>query len=125
MSILGNLGSLVGGFIEEHGGTEALLRQAIEQAGGVQGIVAKLQQAGYGEAVQSWLGAGPNQPVTADGVAKALGQGKIGEIAARCGLSPDQASGLLAKVLPTLIDHLSPHGTVEPHRLQDGASAAP
>ncbi len=125
MSILGNLGTMLGGFIEEHGGTEALVRQALEQAGGVQGIVTKLQQAGYGDAVQSWLGAGPNQPVTADGIARALGQGRIGEMAARYGLSPDQVSGLLAKVLPTLVDRLSPDGILEPHGPRDGAPAHP
>ena len=125
MSILSNLGTMLGGYIEEHGGTEALVRQALEQAGGVQGIVSKLQGAGYGDAVQSWLGAGPNQPVTAEGIAKALGQGPIGEMAARYGLSPDQVSSLLAKVLPTLVDRLSPHGTIEPHHLQDGAPPHP
>ncbi len=125
MSIFGNLGSLVGGFIEQHGGTEALLQQALTQAGGVQGIVGKLQQAGYGDAVQSWLGAGPNQPVTAEGVAQALGHGKIGEIAAQYGMQPDQVSGLLAKVLPGLVDRLSPNGTVEPHLMQGDGSASP
>ena len=122
MSILGNLGSMLGGFVAEHGGAEALLQQALQQAGGVEGIVAKLRQAGYGDAVQSWLGAGPNQPVTAEGIAQALGQGRIGEMAAQYGMKPEQVSGLLAKVLPGIIDRLSPNGTVEPHLLQGGTA---
>lgn len=122
MSILGNLGSMLGGFVAEHGGAEALLQQALQQAGGVEGIVAKLRQAGYGDAVQSWLGAGPNQPVTAEGIARALGQGRIGEMAARYGMTPEQVSGLLAKVLPGIIDRLSPNGTVEPHLLHGGTA---
>ena len=123
MSILGNLGSMLGGFVAEHGGAEALLQQALQQAGGVEGIVAKLRQAGYGDAVQSWLGAGPNQPVTAEGIAQALGQGRIGEMAAQYGMKPEQVSGLLAKVLPGIIDRLSPNGTVEPHLLQGGPAS--
>jgi uncharacterized protein YidB (DUF937 family) len=123
MSILGNLGSLVGNFVEQHGGAEAMVQQALQQAGGVQGIVGKLQQAGYGDQVQSWLGAGPNQPVTPEGIAQAIGHGKIGEMAAQYGVQPDQVSGLLAKVLPGLIDRISPNGTVEPHLLQGGAAA--
>ena len=123
MSIFGNLGSMLGGFIEEHGGTEALLQQALQQAGGVQGIVAKLQQAGYGDAVQSWLGAGPNQPVTAEGVAAALGHGKLGELASRYGVEPDQVAGLIAKVLPGLIDRISPNGSLQPDLLQGGAAS--
>ena len=122
MSILGNLGSMLGGFVAEHGGAEALLQQALQQAGGVEGLVAKLRQAGYGDAVQSWLGAGPNQPVTAEGIAQALGQGRIGEMAAQYGMKPEQVSGLLAKVLPGIIDRISPNGTVEPHLLQGGTA---
>jgi len=123
MSILGNLGSMLGGFVAEHGGAESLLQQALQQAGGVEGLVAKLRQAGYGDAVQSWLGAGPNQPVTAEGIAQALGQGRIGEMAAQYGMKPEQVSGLLAKVLPGIIDRLSPNGTVEPHLLQGGPAS--
>ena len=126
MSIFDSLGGMVGGFIEKHGGAEALAQQALQQAGGLQGIVGKLQQAGYGEQVQSWLGTGPNQPVTADGIAQAIGHGKLGEMAQGYGVQPDQLSGLLAHVLPGLVDRLSPNGTVEPHLGQDGqAPAAP
>ncbi|WP_165361246.1 YidB family protein [Lichenibacterium ramalinae] len=120
MSIFGNLGGMLGDLIAQHGGTEAILQGALQQAGGVQGIVTKLQGAGYGDAVQSWLGAGPNQPVTAEGVAQAIGHGRIGEMATRYGMQPDQVSGLLAKVLPGLIDRLSPDGTLQPHLLQGG-----
>ena len=109
MSIFGNLGGMLGDFVAEHGGTEAILQQSIQQAGGVEGIVGKLRQAGYGDQVQSWLGSGPNQPI------KAIGHGQLGQMASRFGLQPDQLSGLLAKVLPGLIDRLSPHGTVVPH----------
>ena len=115
MSIFGNLGGMLGDFIEQHGGAEALAQKALQQAGGVQGIVGKLRQAGYGEQVQSWLGAGPNQPVTADGIAQAIGHGKLGEMAQQYGVKPDQLSGLLAHVLPGLVDRLSPNGSVDPH----------
>lgn len=120
MSIFGNLGGMLGDFIEQHGGAEAIAQNALQQAGGVQGIVGKLQSAGYGEQVQSWLGAGPNQPVTADGIAQAIGHGKLGEMAQGYGVQPDQLSGLLAKVLPGLVDRMSPNGAVEPHLAPGG-----
>ena len=116
MSIFGNLGGMLGDFIEQHGGAEALAQQALQQAGGVQGIVSKLQAAGYGSQVQSWLGAGPNQPITGDGIAQAIGHGRLGEMAQQYGVQPDQLSGLLAHVLPGLVDRLSPNGAIEPHR---------
>ncbi len=114
MSIFGNLGGLLGDTIAKHGGAEAMAQKALEQAGGLQGIVGKLQSAGYGDQVQSWLGAGPNQPVSADGIAQAIGHGKLGEMAQHYGLQPDQLSGLLAHVLPGLVDRLSPGGTLPP-----------
>ncbi len=125
MSILGNLGSALSSFVEQHGGAEAVAQQALQQAGGVQGIVGKLQQAGYGEQVKSWLGTGPNQPVTPEGIAQAIGHGKIGEMASHYGVQPDQLSGMLAKVLPGLIDRISPNGTMEPHLLQGNGAASP
>ncbi len=108
MSIFGNLGGMVGDFVEQHGGAEAMAQQALQQAGGVQGIVGKLQAAGYGDAGAVLARRGPNQPVSAEGIAQAIGHGKIGEMAQRYGVQPDQLSGLLAKVLPGLIDRLSP-----------------
>lgn len=122
MSIFGNLGGMVGDFVEQHGGAEAMAQNALQQAGGLQGIVGKLQSAGYGDQVQSWLGAGPNQPVTADGIAQAIGHGKLGEIAQGYGVSPDQVSSLLAHVLPGLVDRLSPNGILQPHLAQTGSA---
>lgn len=114
MSIFGDLGGMVGKLVAQHGGTEAILQDAIQGAGGLDGVVGKLRQAGYGDQVQSWLGSGPNQPVTPEGVAQAIGHGRIGAMAAQYGVQPDQLSGMLAKVLPGLIDRLSPHGTLTP-----------
>ncbi len=65
--------------------------------------------------MQSWLGAGPNQAITADGIAQAIGHGKLGEMARGYGVQPDQLSGLLAHVLPGLVDRLSPNGALGPH----------
>ena len=124
MSIFGNIGGMLGDFMEQHGGAEAMAQNALQQAGGVQGIVGKLRSAGYGDQVQSWLGAGPNQPISADGIAQAIGHGKLGEMAQHYGVQPEQLSGLLAHVLPGLVDRLSPNGAVEPHHAQGGPAPA-
>ena len=64
--------------------------------------------------------------MTADGIARAIGHGKLGEVAQRYGVPPDQLSGLLAHVLPGLVDRMSPDGTVDPRLAQGGtASASP
>jgi uncharacterized protein YidB (DUF937 family) len=45
----------------------------IEKHGGIQGIVAQLEQQGLGGTVRSWVGGGTNQPITPDQVHQAFG----------------------------------------------------
>ena len=80
------------------------------QHGGLGGLVSKFEQAGLGGAVRSWIGGGPNQPVSGDEVTSALGSGTISDIAAKLGVNPDEAAGQLSRVLPGLINHLTPEG---------------
>ena len=78
--------------------------------GGLGGLVSKFEQAGLGNVVSSWVGNGQNQPVTGDQLTQALGSGAISNIAAKLGVSPDQAAGQLSSILPGLINHLTPNG---------------
>lgn len=88
----------------------ALVGSLLASSGGLQGLLAKLQSGGLGDAVQSWIGTGANQPVSGDQLGSALGPDLMGMIAAQLGGSPAQASGTLADLLPGLIDRLSPKG---------------
>jgi len=97
------------------GNAQALLGAALtmlQQHGGVAGLVQKLSQGGLAEHVQSWVGTGANMPVTGDQLHQALGSGAIGQIASQLGISPQQASGSLAQLLPEVINHLTPQGQV-------------
>ncbi|MCJ7798667.1 MAG: YidB family protein [Polaromonas sp.] len=78
--------------------------------GGLGGLISKFEQAGLGDAMQSWIGGGPNQPVSGAQVSSALGSGTVADIAARLGVAPDMAAGQLAQVLPGLINQLTPNG---------------
>lgn len=82
------------------------------QSGGLSGLVSQLSQGGLGEAVASWVGTGANQPVSADAIQQALGNGKIQELAAQAGIAPDMLSSGLAQMLPGVIDKLTPNGEV-------------
>jgi uncharacterized protein YidB (DUF937 family) len=124
MGIFSDLGGLLGHLFEPQGGFRVVLSQVLEEVGGVQGAIGKLQEAGLGDQVSSWLGTGPNQPVTPDAIADALGRSKLGEIAAKLGIPQDQLSHMIAQALPGLIDRISPYGIAQPHLLQDGAATA-
>ena len=87
-----------------------LVGALLASSGGLQGLLAKLQSGGLGDAVQSWIGTGANQPVSGDQLGSALGPDLMGQIAAQLGGSQAQASGTLADLLPGLIDQLTPKG---------------
>ena len=80
------------------------------QQGGLGGLLDKFTQAGAGDAAQSWVGGGANQPVSPDAVTQALGPNVIGDIAAQLGVAHGEAAGGIAQVLPELIDKLTPLG---------------
>lgn len=80
------------------------------QHGGLGGLVSRFEQAGLGGAMSSWIGGGPNQPVSGEEVSSALGSNTISDIAAKLGVNPDEAASQLSQVLPGLINHLTPEG---------------
>jgi uncharacterized protein YidB (DUF937 family) len=102
----GVLGGIVGAEMT------SVVTQLIERHGGVQGIVTQLEQQGLGNTVQSWVGTGPNQPISPAQVHQAFGTGILSELAARTGLNPQDLAQKLSQVLPQVVDKLTPAGTV-------------
>ena len=90
----------------------AMAQRAIEEHGGVQGILNQFEQSGLGHIAQSWVGNGPNQPITADQIEQVLGSDKIQAIAAKTGLPIDQLKQKLAEILPAAVDQMTPNGAV-------------
>jgi uncharacterized protein YidB (DUF937 family) len=82
--------------------------------GGLSAIVAKLQQAGFGDQVKSWIGNGQNLPITAEQLQQVLGSDAVKQLAARFNIPVDQLARVLAQQLPTAVDHASPDGKL-PH----------
>ena len=80
--------------------------------GGLNAIVAKLQQAGLGDQVKSWIGNGQNIPITAEQLQEVLGSDTVKQLAARFNIPVDQLSKVLAQQLPAAVDHASPNGTL-------------
>ncbi len=91
MSIFGSLGGMLGNLFDQYGGPQVVLTQVLNQMGGVQGVLQKLQQAGLGGQVSSWLGNGSNEPVSPEAIGNAIGHGKIGDIATKLGIPPGSA----------------------------------
>ena len=109
---MGLLDGLVGGAVGA--GLAVAAQRIIEQHGGVQGVVAQMQQHGLGDTVRSWVSTGPNAPISAEHLHQVFGTGTIEEMARRIGMNPQQLSQQMAQFLPQAIDHLTPNGQVPP-----------
>ena len=117
--VSGALGQIMGGGQQGGGLAKIALGMLMNQgggaggaAGGLGGLLQQLQGAGLGDQVKSWVGTGPNMPVSADQIMAALGHGQVQQMAQQLGVQPQQAAGGLAAMLPELINHLTPNGAV-------------
>lgn len=108
------LSSALGGAPGSHPGLLAHVLDLVNNpsTGGLTGLVQAFHDQGLGAIVASWIGTGPNQPITADQISKVLGPERIQLIATKLGVAPETVSTQLATVLPGLINHLTPNGTV-------------
>jgi uncharacterized protein YidB (DUF937 family) len=78
--------------------------------GGLGGLLNKLQQGGLGNAANSWVGSGQNQPASPGQLGSALGPNILKTLAQQSGLSEDELTKQLSQVLPGLVDKLTPNG---------------
>ena len=105
----GVLGGVVGGEMA------SVVNGLIEKHGGLQGIVSQLEKNGLGNTVHSWVGNGPNQPISVEQIHQAFGSDTIRELAAKLGMPPQDLAAKLSSVLPQAIDKLTPAGTTAAH----------
>src|ERR1700746_1950859 len=117
MGFLDSILGAVSGKTEGSGGAAQLigvLGGLLAQSGGLQGLANKFAQSGQGNAFQSWVGMGENQPISGDQIQNALGSDQVKALAAKMGVDPAQASNFLAEFLPKVVDKLTPTGKIDP-----------
>lgn len=77
---------------------------------GLGGLIEQFQKKGFGETVDSWVNTGPNKNVPERDVSDALGGDVVEELSRRTGLSRDQVIAELSRMLPNVVDRLTPQG---------------
>lgn len=110
---MGLLDAVVGAMGSGGGGQPDLMRIVmglVQQAGGLEGLMARLQQGGLADAAASWVSTGPNMPVSAHQLEGALGGDLLGTLAKQFGIGQGDLAGQLSQMLPQAIDRLSPQG---------------
>lgn len=84
--------------------------------GGLGGLLKQFQQAGFGDAINSWINTGPNKSVAPGQVSDALGPEIIDTLSQRTGLPRDQVMAILSQVLPQVVAQLTPDGRLPTQR---------
>jgi uncharacterized protein YidB (DUF937 family) len=79
-------------------------------AGGLGGLVDSFKKAGLGEHADSWVGTGPNKPVTPTQVEQGVGGDMLDELAKQTGMSKEDLLKRLQAVLPDLVNQMTPSG---------------
>ena len=102
---MGLFDGLLGGVVGAEMAT--VVNGLIEKHGGVQGIVAQLEQQGLGATARSWVSPGENAAISADQLHQAFGKDTIEALAAKAGLNPQDVAQKLAQLLPEAVSKIS------------------
>ena len=97
--VLGNLGGLLSG-----ASAGSVL------SGGLGQLIERFKQNGHGQAADSWVGRGPNQPLGADQLEQAIGPDVLSTLSQQTGLSREELLARLTRELPAAVDKFTPEG---------------
>ena len=78
--------------------------------GGLGGLLDQFRGNGLESVINSWIGTGQNQPISPRQLHQALGQETVDDLAEQTGLPHDDLLSQLSKVLPGVVDKLTPNG---------------
>jgi nucleoid-associated protein YgaU len=82
----------------------------LDSMGGINGLVNKLQQSGLGDIAASWVGTGQNKDIQPDQLSRVLGKDQIAALSQQAGIPESEGASVLSKILPTMVDKLTPEG---------------
>jgi uncharacterized protein YidB (DUF937 family) len=84
--------------------------RAAGTAGGLGGLLSSFEQAGLGNIAQSWVGNGPNQPVSPQQLHTVFGDDQVQTMARQAGMAPQDFLSQLSQHLPHVVDRMTPNG---------------
>lgn len=119
MSVLDGIGKRAAGKIAGMNQQHSLIGAAAKllsspDVGGLTGLVKLFSTHGHEETVSSWISTGENYPISPGEVEGVLGRERVRQVASTAGVSEQEASQGLSRVLPQLVDQLTPEGKLPP-----------
>jgi uncharacterized protein YidB (DUF937 family) len=119
----GNIGASIPGSGPGGGGLGDLLKGGLGAllaggaagsvlSGGLNDLLKQFQQTGQGDVAKSWVATGPNQAISPNDLASALGEDQISTLMSSTGMSRDELLAGLSQHLPEVVNELTPEGRV-------------
>ncbi len=115
---MGLMDSLMG-VLNQVGGAQGAGKGAIDgimdifRGSGMKGILQEFQNSGLGDIINSWISSGKNLPISTEQIKDALGMDRIREFAQKAGVDEEASIDMLKKMLPDVVDKMTPKGSVE------------
>ena len=87
-----------------------------DNEGGLSGLIDRFRQGGLEDIIKSWIGTGPNKTVTPSQLHEVLGPETMNDLSRQTGMPRDDLLSQLSRLLPEVIDKLTPKGQLPPER---------
>jgi uncharacterized protein YidB (DUF937 family) len=110
--LLSQIQGSLSGDASQQGGLANSILSTLTSQGGLQGVIQTMKDKGLGAVAASWVGTGPNQPISPEQIQQILGNEKLQALAQQHGLNVEEIKSHLAQILPACVDQLTPNGTV-------------
>lgn len=102
--------ALAGGRPQQPQGTDLGGQPQGGDLGGLGGLVDRFRQGGFEDILKSWIGTGENKPIAPNQLQSALGPDTVDHLVRETGMPRDDLLAQLSKLLPGVIDNLTPDG---------------
>jgi uncharacterized protein YidB (DUF937 family) len=79
-------------------------------SGGLGELMERFRRSGHGETAESWVGTGPNKPVTPPHLEQAIGPEVLETLSKQTGSSREELLARLSPELPDAVDKYTPQG---------------
>jgi uncharacterized protein YidB (DUF937 family) len=99
-----------GGLLAKLGNTLSGVAGGDVLSGGLRELVDRFGQSGQQQTVNSWVGKGPNQPVTPSQLEQAIGPDVLDKLSAQLGIPREELLARLTRELPNAVDKYTPEG---------------
>jgi uncharacterized protein YidB (DUF937 family) len=84
----------------------------VQNNGGMNAVLERFKQKGYGKHTQSWVDTGDNDPLDEQAVEQVVGQNDLQQMAQRLGVPENEVAEAFAEIMPEMVDKMSPQGRV-------------